>query len=103
MARRRDFEIRIDSIFPSAAIPGGQIMVRGSGMAAEPGKQPEVSFGDARGRLILSGPERSLVCVPSEAEDDEFRITVGKTTAHLSISRSAGNSQMTSIPWRIPP
>ena len=81
MARRRDLEIRIDSIFPSAAIPGGQIMVRGSGMAAEPRDQPEVSFGEARGRLIFSGPERILVTIPSEVEDNEFRITAGKATS----------------------
>lgn len=81
MARRRDSEIRIDSIFPSAAIPGGNIMVRGSGMATEPDAQPEVSFGDARGRLIFSGPERLLVTVPSEAQGQEFRITSGQAAS----------------------
>ena len=50
-------------------------------MAAEPGEQPEVSFGDARGRLIFSGPEQILVSVPSEAQDDEFQITSGDATS----------------------
>ena len=69
--------IRIDSVLPPAAIPGGFLELRGLGIASDSCEQPTVSVGGAPARLVFSSPSRLLVSVPEDADSDEVRIHVG--------------------------
>lgn len=76
MASDRSPEIRIDSISPTAAIPGGAIEIRGAGFIGTDLRQPEVLFGDVLGRIVVTAPDRLVVNVPAEATASEFVITL---------------------------
>jgi sugar lactone lactonase YvrE len=79
---------RIDRIFPTAAIPGGEITIHGSGFASRLGPRPIVRFGEAEAalslvsnnRLIVRVPENptgnSLQVVQSESESQPFPVSV---------------------------
>lgn len=76
MASDRSPEIRIDSISPTAAIPGGTIEIRGAGFVGTDLRQPAVSFGDDLGRLVVTAPDHLVVNVPAEATASELAVTV---------------------------
>lgn len=71
-------KIRIDSISPPAAIPGGQLTVRGSGLGGDKHRQPVASFGGVPGRLVVNTPERLVVTVPEEATTGSLQIRSAK-------------------------
>jgi sugar lactone lactonase YvrE len=54
---------KITSISPRAAIPGGEVVIRGSNLA-DNGSRPQVKFGDQPGSLLLSSSNRLIVRVP---------------------------------------
>ena len=58
---------RIERIAPSAAIPGGEITVYGSGFTSRPGARPVVRFGEAEAPLSLAGSNRLIARVPENA------------------------------------
>ena len=71
---------QITGISPRAAIPGGELVIRGSGLA-EDGRRPQVRFGDQPGSLLLSSSNRLIVRVP---EDVVSRNLTVETLAGLS-------------------
>jgi sugar lactone lactonase YvrE len=71
---------QISGISPRAAIPGGEIVIRGSGLA-EDGRRPQVRFGDQPGSVLLSSLTRLIVRVP---EDVVSRSLTVETRAGLS-------------------
>jgi hypothetical protein len=84
---------RIESVAPTAAIPGGEVEIRGSGFATRTLVRPQVRFGEAEATLALTSPQRLLVRVPeganggvvrvvaSEHESQPFPIVVGMQIA----------------------
>jgi hypothetical protein len=84
---------RIESVAPAAAIPGGEVEIRGSGFASRTLVRPQVRFGEAEATLALASPQRLLVRVPeganggvvrvvaSERESQPFPIAVGMQIA----------------------
>ena len=66
--------IRIDSVSPAAAIPGGQLVIRGAGLSGDARNQPEVTFGSAHGRLLVGAPDRLVVRVPDSADEGTVRV-----------------------------
>jgi hypothetical protein len=75
---------QITGVSPHAAIPGGEIVIRGSGLA-EDGRRPQVRFGDQPGSLLLSSSDRLIVRVP---EDVLSRNLTVETVAGLSAPAS---------------
>jgi sugar lactone lactonase YvrE len=57
----------IDRVFPSAAIPGGEIAIHGSGFTSRHGVQPIVRFGEAEAALSLASSHRLIARVPENA------------------------------------
>ena len=49
---------RIDRVAPAAAIPGGEIVIYGSGFASRTGARPVVHFGEADAGLMLATDNR---------------------------------------------
>ena len=81
MAGSRNPKLHVDSVSPTAVIPGGQLTIRGSGIGGDGRNQPEISFGDESGRLVVSAPERLVVTVPD-----------GATTSTVQIRSPSGDS-----------
>src|SRR6201998_4711158 len=84
---------RIESVAPAAAIPGGEVEIRGSGFGTRNHVRPQVRFGEAEGTLALASPQRLVARVPeganggvvrvgaSEHESQPFPIAVGMQIA----------------------
>ncbi len=65
---------RIERIAPSAAIPGGEITVYGSGFISRLGARPVVRFGEAEALLSLTGSNRLIARVPESASGGPIQI-----------------------------
>ena len=68
---------QITSISPRAAIPGGEIVIRGTGLA-EMASRPQVRFGDQPGSLLLSSSNRLIVRVPEEVVSRNLTVETGR-------------------------
>src|SRR5579864_1957889 len=67
----------IEAVSPSAAIPGGEMVIRGSGLAPRVGPRPSVHFGEADAGLMLVTENRMIVRVPDRASDGTVRVANG--------------------------
>lgn len=65
---------RIDRIAPSAAIPGGEIVIHGSGFSSRAHPRPVVRFGDVEGALALASENRLIARVPDGAHGGTVRV-----------------------------
>src|ERR1700733_12343620 len=65
---------RIDRIAPSAAIPGGEIVIYGSGFASRTGARPVGQFGEADASLMLATDNRVIARVPDSANGGIVRV-----------------------------
>ena len=78
---------RIESVVPAAAIPGGEMEIRGSGFATRGNLRPIVRFGDAEAALALASPRRIVARVPDGANDGVVRVaTPEHQSAPFSVS-----------------
>ena len=66
---------RIDRVAPGAAIPGGEIIIHGSGFASRNGARPVVHFGEAEASLILATDNRVIARVPDSASGGTVRVS----------------------------
>src|SRR5271166_1260528 len=65
---------RIDRIFPTAAIPGGEITIHGSGFASRYGARPVVRFGEAEAALSLVSSNRLIARVPDNPTGNSLQV-----------------------------
>jgi hypothetical protein len=65
---------RIDRLAPAAAIPGGEIVIHGSGFASRTGARPVVHFGEAEASLLLATDNRLIARVPENASGGMVRV-----------------------------
>src|SRR6266850_5988524 len=65
---------RIESVSPAAAIPGGEVEIRGSGFATRAQLRPVVRFGEAEATLALASPHRLVARVPDGANSGTVRV-----------------------------
>jgi hypothetical protein len=65
---------RIDRVAPGAAIPGGEVVIYGSGFASRTGARPTVFFGEADASLMLATDNRVIARVPDSANGGSVRV-----------------------------
>lgn len=65
----------IDSVAPAAAIPGGEVEIRGSGFTPRLNTRPVVFFGETEATLALSSPQRLVARVPDGASGGTVRVS----------------------------
>src|SRR6267154_2243148 len=70
---------RIDRIAPGAAIPGGEIVIHGSGFASRTGARPVVHFGEAEASLVLATDNRLIARVPDNANGGTVRVATAQS------------------------
>jgi hypothetical protein len=69
---------RIESVAPAAAIPGGEVEIRGSGFVTRTHVRPQVRFGEAEGTLALASPQRLVARVPEGANGGVVRVVASQ-------------------------
>jgi hypothetical protein len=72
---------RVERVLPGAAIPGGEVVVRGSGFTENGRTRPIVRFGDQSASLLVSSPRSLTVRVPEGAVNGEFTVDNGVMTS----------------------
>jgi sugar lactone lactonase YvrE len=65
---------RIDRVAPAAAIPGGEIVIHGSGFATRAHPRPVVRFGEMEAGLALASETRLIARVPDGAAGGVVRV-----------------------------
>lgn len=65
---------RIDAAVPSAALPGGEIEIRGSNLGAISFQVPVAIVGGVPASVLLSRPDRIMVRIPEEAQSGKLEI-----------------------------
>ena len=76
---------RIEGVAPAAAIPGGEVEIRGSGFATRTHLRPQVRFGEAEGTLALASSQRLVARVPEGATSGPVVVA---TNGHVSNSHT---------------
>src|SRR5947208_17170137 len=54
----------IEAVAPSAALPGGEVRILGSGLRAQELKRPRVRFGEVEGWVVISADDFVIVRGP---------------------------------------
>src|SRR5882724_1788554 len=65
---------RIESVTPAAAIPGGEVEIRGGGFSTRAQLRPVVRFGETEATLALASPQRLVARVPEGASGGVVRV-----------------------------
>jgi sugar lactone lactonase YvrE len=58
---------RVDSVFPPAAIPGGELRITGAELKPHDLSRPRVRFGETEGAVVISSNDVVVARVPEEA------------------------------------
>jgi len=69
----------IESVFPQAAIPGGEVSIRGTGFLQAP--RPRVTFGGADAALVVGSDTLVIARVPDGAADGTLIVDNGQSTS----------------------
>ncbi len=65
---------RIDRVTPAAGIPGGEIVIHGSGFGSRAHPRPVVRFGEVEASLALASETRRIARVPEGASGGVVRV-----------------------------
>lgn len=68
---------RIESVKPAAALPGGELSIRGNGFAVRNHTRPQVQFGPAEASLIVAADNLLIARVPEGAAGGAVRVRMG--------------------------
>jgi sugar lactone lactonase YvrE len=68
---------KIESVKPAAALPGGEVFIRGSGFSSRNHTRPQVHFGAAEGSLMLASENLLIARVPEGAAGGAVRVCMG--------------------------
>jgi sugar lactone lactonase YvrE len=78
---------RIEQVVPRAAIPGGEIAIRGLGFTENGNTRPVVRFGNQPASVLVSSPNRLVVRVPESAASGDVTVDNGKAvSAPISVT-----------------
>jgi sugar lactone lactonase YvrE len=72
---------RIEQVAPQAAIPGGEIALRGHGFTENGLVRPQVRFGDQPANVMVSSPNSLIVQVPDGATSGEVTVDNGRAVS----------------------
>jgi sugar lactone lactonase YvrE len=68
---------KIESVKPAAALPGGELFIRGSGFASRNHTRPQVHFGSAEGSVMMASENLLIARVPDGAAGGALRVCMG--------------------------
>jgi sugar lactone lactonase YvrE len=68
---------RIESVKPAAALPGGEVSLKGKGFGTRNHTRPQVQFGTAEGSVVLAADDFLVARVPEGAAGGAVRVRMG--------------------------
>jgi len=68
---------KIESVKPAAALPGGEVFIRGSGFSSGNHIRPHVQFGSVEGSLMMASENLLIARVPDGAAGGALRVCMG--------------------------
>jgi len=68
---------KIESVRPGAALPGGEISIKGTGFGVRNHARPEVQFGSAEGSVMMAADNFLIARVPEGAGGGAVRVRMG--------------------------
>src|ERR1700681_3811839 len=68
---------KIESVKPAAALPGGEVLIKGSGFGMRNHARPRVQFGPAEGSLVMASESSLIARVPEGAAGGSVRVRMG--------------------------
>jgi sugar lactone lactonase YvrE len=68
---------KIESVKPGAALPGGEVSIRGTGFNVRNHNRPQVHFGSAQGSLVVAADNFLIARVPEGAYGGHVRVLMG--------------------------
>ncbi|HMD50796.1 MAG TPA: IPT/TIG domain-containing protein [Bryobacteraceae bacterium] len=83
MASKKDANGRpqISNVTPEAAIPGGELQIRGAGLARS--DRPHVRIGDVEAPIVIGSDSYVIVKVPEGASAGELIVEAGKQSSRV--------------------
>jgi outer membrane protein assembly factor BamB len=72
---------RVESITPPAAIPGGEIAIRGKGFSVNNNARPRVIFGDTEANLLIAAESYLVARVPEGSSGGSVRVATSHGTS----------------------
>ena len=83
MASKKDTNGRpqITNVTPEAAIPGGELQIRGAGLART--ERPHVRIGDVEAPIVIGSDSYVIVRVPEGASAGELIVEAGKQSSRV--------------------
>jgi hypothetical protein len=80
---------RLDSLSPPAAMPGGEVELRGAGLQGKSGAVlPRVTVAETSAYLALSRPGRTVIRIPEGTISGEVVLALGDDARHLVASNA---------------
>ncbi len=73
---------RIEAVEPRAALPGGEIRIRGSGLRPPELRRPRVQFGDREGAVVISSDRFVIARVPEGATSGPVVVSTDGTSSN---------------------
>ena len=68
----------IDSLAPSAALPGGEVRINGSSLRPAELKRPRVQFNEVDGAIVISSDDFVVARVPDGATSGPVSVTANR-------------------------
>ena len=68
---------RIESVKPGAALPGGEVSIKGSGFSARNHTRAQVQFGSSEASLVMAADNLLIARVPEGAAGGAVRVRMG--------------------------
>jgi hypothetical protein len=72
---------RIESVSPPAALPGGEVRIRGQALRPKDLRRPKVQFGEVEGAIVISSDDFLIARVPAGASSGPIVVS---TNGHSS-------------------
>jgi sugar lactone lactonase YvrE len=73
-----DLKPRIERVTPDAAIPGGEVVIHGSGFECGNNSRARVLFGDAEGSVVVAAAHQLVTRVPEGASGGTVRVATAR-------------------------
>jgi len=72
----------IEAVAPSAALPGGEVRILGSGLRAQELKRPRVRFGEVEGSVVISADDFVIARVPPGASSGPVVVSTNGSSSN---------------------
>ena len=79
----------IDSLAPSAALPGGEVRINGSSLRPAELKRPRVQFNEVDGAIVISSDDFVVARVPDGATSGPVSVTANGHTSNAQSMKVA--------------